>query len=268
MAGSNLAVAIAAVSAALAPQAAELAWELGLPLLPPGTAPATCTAAEVILLVGEGGLGLQQTGPGAPGIVRAEIDSARMRHRRRSGHNELLGRAVGVGRRAALCVLDATAGLGRDAAVLADLGCAVLLCERHPLVALLLRDALDRIRASGDPWGTELARRLSLRAVDAMSLPVSVLAPIDVIYLDPMFPSRRKSAAVKKEMRLFQSLVAGSTEGSGEELLGWALDQDVARVVVKRPSAAPALGELRPSHSIKGKSVRFDVHVRRSLVGH
>jgi 16S rRNA (guanine1516-N2)-methyltransferase len=268
MAARNPAVAIAAVSAAHAGEAGDLALELGLPLLPTGTAPATCTAAEVLLLVAEDGLGLQQTGSGAPGMVRAEIDSARMRHRRRSGHNELLGRAVGVGRRADLRVIDATAGLGRDAAVLADLGCSVVLCERDSLIALLLRDALRRACASSDPWRAALAQRLSLREIDATSLSPAALAPVDVIYLDPMFPSRRKTAAVKKEMRLFQSLVAVSSEDSGEQLLSWALDQDVARVVVKRPVTALPLGNLQPSHSIKGKSVRFDVHVRRSLEAH
>ncbi len=265
MTGSSLGVAIVAVSVASSGEATDLSLELGLPLLPPGTSPASCTTAEIVLLVDNDGLGLQQTGRGAPGVVRAEIDSARMRHRRRSGHNELLGRAVGVGRRAQLSVLDATAGLGRDAAVLGDLGCSVVLCERHPLVALLLRDAVCRARAGGDDRRAELAQRLSVREGDAMSLPASVLEPIDVIYLDPMFPSRRKSAAVKKEMRLFQALLTGSSDDSGEQLLDWALDQDVARVVVKRPVAAPPLGALKPSHSIKGKSVRFDVHVRRAL---
>ena len=72
-----------------------------------------------------------------------------MRHRRRGGQNELLGKAVGVGKKPALAVLDATAGLGRDSFVLADLGCSVTLAEREPVVLALLADGLERARRAG-----------------------------------------------------------------------------------------------------------------------
>jgi 16S rRNA (guanine1516-N2)-methyltransferase len=87
-----------------------------------------------------------------------------------------------------------------------------------------------------------------------------------VIYLDPMFPGRDKTAAVKKEMALFQLLLdSDSAEDDTEDLLQWALGQEVARVVVKRPPRAPALGTKPVSHSLGGKAVRFDVYVRRAL---
>jgi 16S rRNA (guanine1516-N2)-methyltransferase len=86
----------------------------------------------------------------------------------------------------------------------------------------------------------------------------------DVIYLDPMFPQRDKSAAVKKEMALFQLLLAAEPDDS-DELLAWALTRDVARVVVKRPLRAGTLGGIEPSHTIEGKAVRYDVHVKRSV---
>ena len=86
----------------------------------------------------------------------------------------------------------------------------------------------------------------------------------DVIYLDPMFGQRDRSAAVKKEMATFQLLLEGEPE-DGADLLAWALTQDVARVVVKRSPKATALGGIKPSHVIQGKAVRYDVHVRRSL---
>ena len=87
----------------------------------------------------------------------------------------------------------------------------------------------------------------------------------DVICLDPMFPTRSKSAAVKKGMALFQRLLEGAGSDDGGELLQWALEQDVARVVVKRPPRAPALAAGEPSHSISGKAVRYDVYVHRKL---
>jgi len=117
--------------------AAELAERLGLPLLPTGSDPASCDEVDAVLVVNGGCLSLQQTGRGAPGPVTVDFGSSAMRHRRRSGHNELLGRSVGVGKKSPLWVVDATAGLGRDSFVLADLGCEVTLCEREPVIEFL-----------------------------------------------------------------------------------------------------------------------------------
>ena len=81
----------------------------------------------------------------------------------------------------------------------------------------------------------------------------------DVVYLDPMFPSRRKSARVKKEMWLFQQLLeAGDTS---EGLLDAALAAAGKRVVVKRPAKAPPLGDRTPAFQLPGKTVRFDVYL-------
>lgn len=84
--------------------------------------------------------------------------------------------------------------------------------------------------------------------------------------IDPMFPPRDKSAAVKKEMALLQWLLESETgQSDAAQLLAWALEQDVARVVVKRPARAQPLAGAAPSHCLQGKAVRFDVYVRRSL---
>ena len=132
--------------------AAALAGRLGLALLPTGSDPASCEAVDAVLVVSGDCLSLQQTGRGVPGPVAVDFGSAAMRHRRRSGHNELLGRAVGVGKKHPLLVLDATAGLGRDGFVLADLGCEVILCEREPVIAELLRAGMHVAAGRRDPW--------------------------------------------------------------------------------------------------------------------
>jgi 16S rRNA (guanine1516-N2)-methyltransferase len=88
----------------------------------------------------------------------------------------------------------------------------------------------------------------------------------DVIYLDPMFPARHKQAAVKKEMALFQWLLQDADPASEvESLLRWALDQEVARVVIKRPAKSVQVADMKPSHCINGKAVRYDVYVLRGL---
>lgn len=245
------------------PVATELVASLGLPLLATGADSRLCATAAAVLAIDGSTLSLQLTGKGAPGPVAVDFGARAMRHRRRSGHNELLGRAVGIGKKPELQIIDATAGLGRDSFVLADLGCLVLLCERNPVIARLLQQGLYNARNSGDVWLADAAMRMRLYQADARTLDTA-LESMDVIYLDPMFPRRDKSAAVKKDMALFQFLLE-EEPGDGSDLLDWALVQDVARVVVKRPPRAPALGDIVPSHSIQGKAVRYDVHVKRAL---
>ena len=280
-------LALLPVHSADVPLATSLAQRLQLPLAPEATDPRSCQEFDLLMMVSDGTLSLQQTlggitgGPGErreragrkasggalPGPVRVDFGSPEMRHRRRSGQNELLGRAVGVAGRRRPPVLDATAGLGRDSFVLADMGCEVTLCEKEPVVVALLEQGLQAARLGGDPWLQQVVRRMSLAAGDARSLAAQQLDTVDVIYLDPMFPQRQKSAAVKKEMALFQLLLGGAadTELDADQLLHWAVDQDVARVVVKRAVRTAFLGRRKPSHSVTGKAVRFDVYVLRSI---
>jgi len=243
--------------------AESLARELSLPLLQTGTNPRQCDQVGLVLIVSGSSRSLQLTGKGAPGPVTVEFGAGPMRHRRRSGHNEMLGRAVGVGKKQNLTVLDATAGLGRDSFVLADLGCRVYLCERNPLVQELLCQGLGAARSGEDPWLRSVASAMELVPGDAMMLP-ALPTGCDVVYLDPMFPQRDKSAAVKKEMALFHYLLQDEP-GDEAELMHWALAQEVARIVVKRPSRAAPLGDQPSSHSIQGKAVRYDVYVKRAL---
>lgn len=253
-------------TAADADAAAGLARRLGLPLLASGSSPLDCDAHDALLIVDGRALRLQRTGRGAPGPVAVDFGSAGMRHRRHAGARELLGRAVGQGGNKSLRVLDATAGLGTDAFVLADQGSEVVLCEREPVIAELLRSGLQVAACSGDPWLINVSQRMSLCPGDARALAPEHLQGVDVIYLDPMFPPRRKSAAVRKEMALFHTLLAHAIDPQdANALLFWALRQDAARVVVKRPAKAPCLAAREPSHSISGKAVRYDVYVHRKL---
>ncbi len=245
--------------------AASLARRLALPLLDPCFYPADLAEPVAVLLVAGGELSLCRTGRGAPGPVSVDFGSAAMRHRRKSGHNELLGRAVGVGRKPGLRVLDATAGLGRDSFVLADLGCRLTLCEREPVIAAMLSSALETAITGEDAWLATVARRMQLHRGDARDLASSVRDEQDVIYLDPMFPQRDKHAAVKKEMALFQQLLYGHyPQGDAQDLLAWALQQAVVRVVVKRPPRAGHLGDRPPTHQLSSKTVRYDVYTLSS----
>ncbi len=181
--------------------------------------------------------------------------------RRRSQGASLLRRAVGtVGGRAPE-VLDATAGLGTDAYVLASAGCRVAMCERHPVVATLLLDALSRARSASGKLAA-IAARMSLRVCDA-----HLLLPdtrFDVVYLDPMFPLRRKVALTKKSARALWALASTVESAQDDALLALALRSARYRVVVKRPLRSPPLSGHPPAHSLRGKLVRFDIYPRFS----
>jgi 16S rRNA (guanine1516-N2)-methyltransferase len=171
---------------------------------------------------------------------------------------ELLLKAIG-GRRAGLTVVDATAGLGRDSYLLAGYGAHVTLCERNPVVAALLADGLARGRTAPEVADVVANMRLQPLAAQAYleSLAGAPLPP-DVVYLDPMFPESGKSALVKKEMRLFHSLVGKDEDAA--EVLAAALDVAKHRVVVKRPPHAAPLRGKAPQFAISGKAVRYDVY--------
>ena len=209
--------------------------------------------AGPLLMVGETDAWLEMDGT----EVRVAFDSASMRHRRRGGQNELLGRAVGVKAERKPLIWDATAGLGRDAFVLADLGCHVTLNERIPVLAWLLSEAVNAASVSAYQQVREAAVRMTVMTGDSRQ---TAVPPEAVLYLDPMFPERKKTAAVKKDAVMLQRL-AGTIDDV-DQLWSWAWAQPVERIVVKRPLRAPLLGSQRPSHTLAGKSVRFDVFVR------
>lgn len=219
----------------------------------------------VLLFLDEQGLGLQVTGKGAPGPVRAEFVTGKMGYRREhgGGAGQLVAKAVGLQKtRATLHVVDATAGLGQDAFVLASLGCRVTLFERNPVIHALLADGLARAALNVDCEAI-VARMRLLEGSSIDWLLNSDAEAADIVYLDPMFPHRDKSALVKKEMQVFRTIV-GDDEDSGQLLAG-ALERARYRVVVKRPRKAPAIEGPEPTTRIEGKSSRYDVYSIKAL---
>lgn len=207
------------------------------------------------------------------GAIFVDFVAGAVAHRRKfgGGKGQAIAKAVGLNKGATPHVLDGTAGLGRDAFVLASLGCKVSMLERHPVVAALLDDGLHR--AKQDPeigaWVSERMQLLHASSHDALDPDVltklahnrEFSAP-DVVYLDPMYPhpeNKKKTALVKKEMRVFQSLVGADTDAN--DLLAPALKLATKRVVVKRPDYADYLDLKKPSMAIETKKNRFDVYV-------
>lgn len=200
------------------------------------------------------------------GAVYVDFASDALIYRSKQGggkKNEAIAKAVGLKGKSSLHVIDATAGLGRDAFVLASLGCKVDMIERSPVVAALLEDGLKRASqhpelASWLPQQLSLSHGPGWQVLEQWLLPSERPAP-DVIYLDPMYPHKKKSALVKKEMRLFQQLLGPDEDA--DKLLEPALALAKQRVVVKRPDTAPFLNQHKPTMSIKSKKHRFDVYL-------
>ena len=237
-------------------------------------------AAGVELVRRPGGLTLVGDG------MEVRGDFARMLSRVRPGklERELLVRAAKAKGAPSPVAVDATAGLGEDSFLLAAAGFQVRMYESDPVIAALLRDALARAKAdpslAGIACRMELFEEDSVRAMAAIAKtggaegegasapepaaatdgqaagPAFGMRAPDVIYLDPMFPERRKSAAVKKKFQLIHHLEKPCS--NEEEMLLAAIAAKPRKVVVKRPAKGPYLAGIKPSYSIAGKAVRYD----------
>ncbi|MCW7761365.1 16S rRNA (guanine(1516)-N(2))-methyltransferase RsmJ [Photorhabdus luminescens] len=193
------------------------------------------------------------------GGIYVDFVSGTMAHRRRfgGGRGEAVAKAVGIKKDYLPTVVDATAGLGRDAFVLASLGCHVSMLERHPVVAALLDDGLQR-GYQDEEIGGWLQERMTLLHASSITALADITPQPDVVYLDPMYPHKQKSALVKKEMRVFQSLVGADEDA--DNLLSPARALAKRRVVVKRPDYAEPLAGIAASAAIATKNHRFDIY--------
>ena len=184
-------------------------------------------------------------------------DFENMLHRVTNGRlqHEMLTRAAKSdkpGRKA----IDATAGMGEDAFLLAAQGYEVTLFEQNPVIAVLLKDALRR--AKKHPVLKDIASRMNLvqdNSVEGMS---KLLDPVDVIYLDPMFPARQKSSLINKKLQLIQKLEPPCSEET--DLFDAAISASPSKIIVKRPLKSEFLAGRKPSYTLNGKAIRYDCY--------
>ncbi len=185
-------------------------------------------------------------------------------HRKKygGGKGQTIAKAIGIKQGKTIpSVLDATAGLGKDSYVFACLGCSVTLVERSPIVAALVKDAIQR--ASLNIEFTQIINQgFTLHNIDALQYIKSIENENkpDVIYLDPMYPEKKKSASVKKNMQILQRLLGHDLDT--DAVLNAALEKAAKRVVVKRPKGAAELDVGRsPTIKYESKGTRYDVYI-------
>ena len=202
------------------------------------------------------------------GTMELRADFSRMLPRLKQGRlqQELLVKASRVKGVERPWAIDATAGFGEDSLLLAAVGFTVDLYEQDCVIAALLQDALER--AANDPALAASVARMRLHAGEdsiaglhrtAALIEQGELAAPDVVYLDPMFPERTKSAAVKKKFQLLHHLEQPCADE--EMLVEAALAVHPRKVVIKRPVKGPLLAGVKPSYQLAGKAVRYDVLV-------
>ena len=222
---------------ALQARANDLAQQLHL-VVDQHILPRLCVTEDKLVLLVDGFLPLF-----------VDFTSSFWQKRRDAGKKQGLVRACKPAK--GLRILDATAGWGRDAVVLASFGAEVLMLERQPVMAALLSDGLKRLPP-------ESPLKMALINQDAKDY-LQNLDPLDypdVIYIDPMHPLRQKSALVKKDMQVLQQLIG--PDNDAEDLIRLAMTRARQRVVVKWPQRLAPFAS--PDLIIDGKTVRFDVY--------
>lgn len=184
--------------------------------------------------------------------------SGKMNYRREhlSLRKEALARALGLKKQTQPTIVDATAGLARDSFIIAALGFKVQMLERSPIIYALVNDGIQR--ALQHPDTAPIVQRMQLIQANAVTHFATMPRP-DIIYLDPMFSERKKSALTKIDMRIFHDIVGDDFDA--DLLLKTALSCAKQRVVVKRSRLAPELAHEKPSFSLAGTSSRFDIYL-------
>lgn len=244
-------------SESLIKQATDLADSLGLSFILPGN-----NLNPFVLFLSEEGLELRvkETGKNKHSSLFIDFTHGPSGYRMRKNLtiHQPLARAVGIKSGFRPDVMDAAAGMGGDGFILACLGCNVTMIERSSIIGALLRDGLER--AKKDEYCRLIVQdRIKLLIDDAILCVATITPKPYTVYIDPMYPHRRKSALNKIEMRIIRQLV-GSDQDS-PALLGQALQTATNRVVVKRPKGAPAIDGTKPTHTITMKNSRFDVYL-------
>ena len=234
-------------------------------------------------------------------VLRADFSRIKRRTARGTINSELLVKAAKIkNAEGPLLAIDATAGMGEDSFLLAAAGFSVLLYEYDPMIAALLKDTVERAKCMEGL--SEIAARMQVIEGDSIAAMKACAAGmgnssliscegaaeennlaaaktasvsdcngmpeknrrVDVVYLDPMFPERKKSALVKKKFQMIHGLEAPCE--NEEELLSAALSLNPRKIIIKRPLKGPWLSGVKPDYSLEGKAIRYDVILGQALL--
>ena len=168
---------------------------------------------------------------------------------------EMLIHAVKIkGEKENLIAIDATAGLGEDSILLAAYGYTVELYEKNPIIAELLKDAMERAKKISEL--KDIIERMKVHNEDSIIAMQKLQYNPDIILLDPMFPERTKSALIKKKFQILHKIENPCSDET--ELLSSAIKANPKKIIIKRPLKGEYLAGIKPDYSLKGNSIRYD----------
>lgn len=221
---------------------------------------------QYLLTVTEKRLELRENSTKKSNPTFVDFLSPKLQYRLKHGgkKKELIAKAIGLKNKKDPFVLDATAGFGTDAFIMASLGCRVLMLEKSPIIGALLEDGLNRFKTQRDS-NLELSLKLANSSSYISEIIEKDLERPDIIYLDPMYPKKTKSALNKKSMRTLFEIVGYDDKFN---LLSLSLKCAKDRVVVKRPDYAEHLENIKPDIELSsGRNSRYDIYILKSKKG-
>jgi 16S rRNA (guanine1516-N2)-methyltransferase len=252
---NNKTTAIVAYCDSVLKKAQELSLCLNLPLI---TSDHSIKCFEFLLAVTPDRLELRENTVKLAKPIFVDFLAPQINYRTKygGGKNQLIARAIGIKNKKNLAILDATAGFGVDAFILASLGCKVTMLERSPIISALLADGLERLKTSRHNLQLSLE---FVQSFDYNKILQKGLEKPDAIYLDPMYPKREKAALNKKSMRILHKIVGNDSDAAS--LLSLASKCVKNRVVVKRTKYVDYLGKVKPNlQFFSSGSSRYDVY--------
>ncbi len=182
--------------------------------------------------------------------------SSDLQRRLKNFQQENLIKALGK-KNSGLIILDMTAGLGRDALLLAVAGNEVLAVEKSKELFEELTSALVKLRENRLMKDWQNISFLNANSIDFLRMTAQ---EFDVIYLDPMFPKTNKTGLAKREMQMLRDL-DDEAQNNELDLFNLALEKTKSKVILKRPVKAPFITDTKPNYQIKGTISRFDVYI-------
>ncbi|WP_343182522.1 class I SAM-dependent methyltransferase [Buchnera aphidicola] len=171
-------------------------------------------------------------------------------------------KAVKIKKKKKINILDATAGLGKDAFILFSHGYNITMIERNPILSILLEDGLKR-GFKDKMIGTLIKKKMKLIYASSININQMNLQKPDVIYIDPMFPSYKQKSLPKKNIKIIKKIVGSDLDSIN--LFHECMKFSVYKIVVKRPKTSSYISCHKPSYSIKTKKYRFDIYINHKI---
>ncbi len=206
-------------------------------------------------LIKENGIWILKSGNGQSFTI--DFDNNKIDYQRKNiSKKNILAKAIGL-KSTPLRVLDLTAGLGIDAIHLSLLGCDVVSLERNPDLFVLLNQAWKKSERHE-------VKKIQFIQADAKEFLISRGSSLhknfDVVYYDPMYPDKKKSALPRKEMKMFRELVGSDSDI--DEVIESVLQMGFKRFVIKRPKNAEILNLIRKPIVFSGTTVQYQVFLK------